>query len=113
MNYIIKDLVFKKDDKLSNTVVTDIKIHNILDIKIKIYGYARTKVYDVRFISLNGYKCFNLTDDEPCSDYTKCGFESYNEAYDYANKVMKTLLNNFISSIIVDIDDYIEEIDNV
>ena len=113
MNYIIKNLAFKKDDTKSNTYVTNVKIHDILNIKIEICKYNIAKVYDVYFTSVTGYKCFDMPDDEPCSYYSKCGFESFNDAYDYANKEMKRILGSFISSLLVDIDDYIEEIGEI
>ena len=52
-----------------------------------------------------------MCDDEPTNHYYKWGFKSYKEAYEYANKEMKSLLNNFISTTLADIYDYIEEID--
>lgn len=52
-----------------------------------------------------------MCDDEPTNHYYKWGFKSYNKAYEYANKEMKSLLNNFISTTLADIYDYIEEID--
>lgn len=114
MNYIIKDLVFKKKEDVScNCYVANIKIYNILNIEVKIVERAKDHLYNVEFFSLNRFKCFTMCDDEPCNHYYKWGFNSYKEAYDYANKEMKSLLNNFISLVLVDIDDYIEEIGEI
>ena len=113
MNYIVKDLVFKKNfNNEFVTYVTNIKIHNILNIEIKIIERVKDDTYCVDFYANNGNKIFEMS-DEPCSHYYKYGFTSYKEAYEYANKEIKCILNNFISSVLVDIDDYIEEIDEV
>lgn len=112
MEYIIKDLVFKKKEDVScNCYIANIKIYNILDIEIKIVERAKDHLYNVEFFSLNRFKCFTMCDDEPTNHYYKLGFKSYNKAYEYANKEMKSLLNNFISTTLADIYDYIEEID--
>lgn len=114
MDYIIKDLVFKKKEDIScNCYVATIKIHDIFNIEIKIVEREKDKLYNVDFYSVNKNKCFTMCDDEPCNHYYKWGFKSYKEAYEYANKEMKSLLNNFISSVLVDIDDYIEEIGEI
>ena len=114
MDYIIKDLVFKKKEDINcNCYVANIKIYNILDVEVKIVERAKDNLYNVEFFSLNRFKCFTMCDDEPCNHYYKWGFKSYNKAYQYANKEMKSLLNEFISSILVDIDDYIEEIGEI
>lgn len=111
MEYIIKDLVFKKKENIScNCYIANIKIYNILDIEVKIVERVKNHLYNVEFFSLNSFKCFTMCDDEPTNHYYKWGFDSYRDAYDYANKEMKSLLNNFISCVLVDIDDYIEEI---
>lgn len=114
MEYTVKDLVFKKKEYINcNGYVATIKIHNILDIEIKIVERKKDELYNVDFFSHNRNKCFTMCDDEPCNHYYKWGFKSYKEAYDYANKEMKSLLNNFISSVLADIDDYIEEIGEI
>ena len=114
MEYVIKDLVFKKKKDINcNCYVANIKIHDILNIEIKIVEREKDNLYNVDFFSINRNKCFTMCDDEPCNSYYKWGFKSYKEAYDYANKEMKSLLNNFISSVLVDIDDYIEEIGEI
>ena len=111
MDYIIKDLVFKKKEDIScNCYIANIKIYNILDIEVKIVERAKDHLYNVDFFSINRVKCFTMCDEEPCNHYYKWGFNSYKEAYDYANKEMKSILNNFISCVLADIDDYIEEI---
>ena len=113
MNYVIKDLVFKKKENINcDCYVSNIKIHDSLDIEIKIVERAKDHLYNVEFFSLNRFKCFKMC-DEPCNHYYKWGFKSYKEAYEYANNEMKSLLNNFISSVLVDIDDYIEEIGEI
>ena len=109
MDYIIKDLVFTK--KTSTTCVSKVKIHDILEIEVKIVEHAMDASYHVDFYSYTGYECFKTSDDN-CSCYYKYGFKTYKEAKDYANKEIKSILNNFISSVLTDIDDYIEEIDN-
>lgn len=111
MEYIIKDLVFKKKENIScNCYVARVKIHDVLDIEIKIVEKQKDNTYHVDFFSHTRRNCFS-TCDEPCHHYTKYGFKSYKEAYNYANKEMKSILNNFISCVLADIDDYIEEID--
>lgn len=113
MEYIIKDLVFeKKEDILCNCYVARVKIHDILDIEIKIVERVKDATYSVDFFSHTRYNCFT-TCDEPCHHYTKYGFGTYRLAYDYANKEMKSVLNNFVSSVLVDIDNYIEEIGEI
>ena len=114
MDYLIKDLVFKKKDNVScNCYIANIKIHDILNIEIKIVEREKDKLYNVEFFSINRNKCFKDYDDEYCNHYYKWGFKTYKEAYEYANKEMKSLLNNFISSVLTDIDDYIEEIGDI
>ena len=114
MEYIIKDLVFKKKEDVScNYYIAKIKIYNILDIEVKIVERTKDHLYNVEFFSLNRFKCFTMCDDEPTNHYYKWGFKSYKEAYNYANKEMKSILNNFISCVLADIDDYIEEINNI
>ena len=115
MNYIIKDLVFKKKECISvcNVYIANIKISDILDIEIKIVERQKDNLYNVEFFSLNRNKCLKDYDGELCNHYYKWGFKSYKEACNYANKEMKSLLNNFISNVLVDIDDYIEEIGEI
>lgn len=110
MDYIIKDLVFKKTT--SNTRECKIKIHDILNIDISIVEHPETAEHHVAFYSHTGYECFDTSDDK-CACHYKYGFKSYESAYDYANKEMKSILNNFISSVLVDIDNYIEEINYI
>lgn len=113
MNYMIKDLVFKKKDNVAcNCYISNIKIHDILDIEVKIVERQKDSMYNVEFFSLNKNKCFTMC-DEPTNHYYKWGFASYKEAYEYANNEMKSLLNNFISCTLADIDDYIEEIEGI
>ena len=114
MEYIIKDLVFKKKENINcNCYISNIKIHDILDIEIKIVERQKDNLYNVEFFSLNRNKCLKDYDGEPCNFYYKWGINSYKEAYLYANKEMKSLLNNFISTTLADIYDYIEEIDDI
>lgn len=116
MDYIIKDLVFIKKENLDlcTCYISNIKIHDVLNLDIIIVEHEADKSYAITFCSTNGRKIFNMHDNEdPCSCYSKYGFKSYKEAYDYANKEMKSLLNNFISSVLADVDDYIEEIGEI
>ena len=70
MNYVIKDLVFKKKENINcNCYVANIKIHNILDIEIKIVQREKDKLYNVDFFSINRYKCFTMFNDEPNNRY--------------------------------------------
>lgn len=113
MEYIIKDLVFKKKENIAyNCYVTRIKIHDIFDVEIKIIENIKNATFNVDFFSHTRYNCFTMC-DEPCHHYTKYGFATYRLAYNYANKEIKSILNNFISSVLADIDDYIEEIGEI
>lgn len=119
MDYIIKDLTFKKDEEIvylnhtANTYISEITIHDIVKINITIVEHIPNESYNIRFTSASGYKIFDMSDDEPCSNYTVYGFKTYKESYEYANKEMKRILGNFISCVLADIDDYIEEINNI
>ena len=114
MEYIIKDLIFKKKENITlcNNYLAEINIHNIFNVEIIIVELVPDESYSVTFYSKNGNKLFSTSDDL-CSCYSKYGFRTYKEAYNYANQEMKIILNDFISSVLVDIDDYIEEIGEI
>ena len=115
MDYVVKELVFKKElNFFTDSKISKIKIHDFIDIEVRIIqDTCYSTQYNIDFLSLNGYNCFKNDNNELCEHCCKCGFKSYEEAYDYANKKMKSILNNVISCIIADIYDHVDIIEIV
>lgn len=110
---LFKPLKFKK--KKSEYEAT-FKIANLMDVSIIIGSYHprggdgkfmsmfKPRVWRVSFESNNGYKCFVSNGNEPTNSRTRFGFNSYQEAEQYAQAEYQSMLNRIIKPMLEDIN---------
>lgn len=113
MTFSIKPLEF---ELLEGTDIysTQIKISDILNVTIQIrptrrnymdisIGLTTYTLYQVKFHSSTECKAFLFGEDNNFNTYTKRGFESFEDAKEYAINEYNERMNTFLENVLKDI----------